>query len=147
MSGFRYAYSLTHHRQDAEDLVQEACLRVFRAHGDFRDKAYLFTTIRNLFFDENRRRKLPRQTLPTESVADKKSRHADSVMDKMDLDVLLSRLTEHERELLFLSCAEGFTAAELSQFTGQPRGTVLSQLSRAKKKLAPERERIEGKQS
>lgn len=25
-AGYRYAYSLTHHRQDAKDLAQQACL-------------------------------------------------------------------------------------------------------------------------
>lgn len=28
--GYRYAYSLTHHRQDAEDLAQQACLQAVR---------------------------------------------------------------------------------------------------------------------
>ena len=144
VSGFRYAFSLTHHRQDAEDLVQEACLRTFRVHGDFRDKAYLYTTIRRLFFNETRRSQTSRRSPPQEPVPDGRRSHTDVVADRIDLDFALRRLSEHERELLYLNCAEGFTAAELSEFTGRPRGTILSQLARAKEKLAPHQEHVMG---
>lgn len=52
-----------------------------------------------------------------------------------DLDVLLAGLKTAERETLFLNCVEGYTADEIARHTGQPRGTVLSLLSRAKRKL------------
>lgn len=48
---------------------------------------------------------------------------------------LLSHLRPEDRELLYLSAVEGHTAAELAEATGRPRGTILSQLFRAKKKL------------
>ncbi len=61
--------------------------------------------------------------------------HTTAVEDRAELQHLLSRLRTEEREALFLNCVEGFTAAEISKLTGQPRGTILSLLSRAKKKL------------
>ena len=47
----------------------------------------------------------------------------------------LSSLAPAERELLYLSAVEQYTARELSEMIGRPRGTVLSTLHRAKKKL------------
>ena len=60
----------------------------------------------------------------------------------MDLETILRRLSPHERELLYLNCVEDFTAAEIGSLTGQPRGTVLSQLARAKQKLTRNRKTI-----
>lgn len=37
--------------------------------------------------------------------------------------------------MLFLTAVEGYTTAEIAQLTGRPRGTILSALHRAKKKL------------
>ena len=50
---------------------------------------------------------------------------------KGDLEKLLAILRPAEREVLFLHYYEGRTAEEISQLSGQPRGTVLSLLHRA----------------
>jgi RNA polymerase sigma-70 factor (ECF subfamily) len=52
-----------------------------------------------------------------------------------DIDALLSELRPEEREALFLHGVEGYTASEISRLTGQPRGTVLSLLHRARQRL------------
>ena len=52
--GFRYAFSLSHDRSEAEDLLQEACVSILGAGAPW-DRAYLFTTIRNRFIDRYRR--------------------------------------------------------------------------------------------
>jgi RNA polymerase sigma-70 factor (ECF subfamily) len=48
---------------------------------------------------------------------------------------LLSELRPEEREALFLHEVEGYTASEISRMTGQPRGTVLSLMHRARERL------------
>ena len=47
----------------------------------------------------------------------------------------LGRLRDDEREVLFLAAVEGYTATELAELTDKPRGTILSMIHRAKKKL------------
>ena len=135
-AGFRYAFSLAHHRQDAEDLVQQACLRVFRRKGNTGDKSYLFVTIRNLFLDKCRRRSLVSFTQLSDETTPKASpleiRHTDN---KLDLEMILGSLPSEEREILYLNCIEGFTADEIGVIMGTPRGTILSQLARTKRKL------------
>lgn len=136
-AGFRYAYSLTHHQQDAEDLVQQACLRVFRRKGRLKEKGYLFVTMRNIFLDGCRRNSLLTfEGLSKDTIISNGSAGVQNTQDKLDLETILGTLQSEEREILYLNCMEGFTAREVSEITKQPRGTILSQLARIKKKLA-----------
>ena len=59
---FRYALSLTANRASAEDLLQEACLRLSRGSGPWKT-GYLQKTVRNLFLD-GYRREVERELLP-----------------------------------------------------------------------------------
>lgn len=147
-SGFRYALSLTHHRHDAEDLIQQACLKILRTHNDLVSKGYLFATIRNLFIDSGRRRSECELTdAVRERIIDSTANHVSQIGHRMDVAKILGSLRPQEREALYLSCVEGYTTAEIAELTGQPRGTVLSHLSRAKKRaqetqIAVDREEV-----
>ena len=140
-AGFRYALSLAPRIPDAEDLVQEAWLRLHRK-GGVRDRAQFYLTIRRLFIDQYRRAKI----LSFESLhgpfepADSGGELA-GVLDAVDLEQPLSRLREEEREALFLNVVEGYTAQEIADLTNRPRNTVLSLIHRARSKLRKELER------
>jgi len=143
-TGYRYALSLTHHHYDAEDLVQQAWMKCFHRYGAIRNRSMLYTTIRNLFYDQCRRARIVQfEELDQQSET--------GVPDPMpacgDLDVLLAGLRSEEREALFLNAVEGFTAKEIAALTGQPRNTILSLVHRAKGKLKTAIERSERKSS
>ena len=53
----------------------------------------------------------------------------------LDLETSLSRLSAEEREVVYLNCVEGYSAAELATMLEKPRSTVLNMLSRAKARL------------
>lgn len=131
-AGFRYGMALSHSVQEAEDLVQEAWLNLTRRYGTVASKALLFTTVRNLFIDQCRRRKivhfesLDQPEPPALPVPD-----AEEPGLQGDVAALLGVLRPAEREAIFFHYYEGRTAEEISQLTGQPRGTVLSLLHRA----------------
>lgn len=133
--GFRYALSLTHHRQDAEDLTQEAWLNLCRRYGAARSRAALFTTIRNLFIDRCRRARVVGFDSLDASPEDPPAVATIAAGTRDDLDQLLGSLRPGEREVIFLHHIEGHTADEVGVLTRQPRGTVLSLLHRAFKKL------------
>ena len=136
LAGYRYALSLTHHSQDAEDLVQQACLRVFRAKRRLDNKAYLLRSIRNLFYDSCRKRNVVSVgELGKIPLEDPSPGHWRTVDGKLDVATILSSLHHEEREVLYLNCVENFTAEEIGRITGKPRGTILSQLSRSKEKI------------
>ncbi len=133
-AGYRYAISLTHNHHDAEDLAQQAWFKLQRNGDESIVRGRFFTTIRNLFIDSIRRKKIVEfEVLPDDEVLPDKSSGEPGITG--DLNFILGRLKATERELLFLHCAEGYTAEEIAQQTGRPRGTILSSISRAKAKL------------
>ncbi len=135
-AGFRYALSLRHVAHEAEDLVQEAWLRLYRKRGEVRDKRLLFKTIRNLFVDQYRRERLA-VFEPLDGVTEVADGALllDERVRAADLEGPLAGLRAEEREALFLHVVEGYTAREIASLTGRPRGTVLSLVHRAKRKL------------
>lgn len=137
-AGYRYALALCRDGPAAEDLVQEAGLRVVRAGRDF-TRGYLFTAIRNRFIDEYRRRKVVSfEPLAGREFASKRPDHAEQGAKRDALDRALAVLREEEREALYLHVVEGYSAAEIGEHVGRPRNTVLSWLSRGRAKLRTE---------
>ena len=134
-SGFRYAFSLAHHRHDAEDLVQEAWLKLCIRYGGATSRAALFTTIRNLFIDRCRRANVLAFESCDEEPLNLTATENASPGTLADLDGLLAGLRPGEREAIYLHYVEGHTAEEVGVLTRQPRGTVLSLLHRALHKL------------
>ena len=133
-SGFRYALSLAHHHHDAEDLAQQAWLKLQRNGSSPIVRGPLFKTIRNLFIDSLRRKGIIEfETLPEETHLAQEPASEPGVTG--DLEYLLGQLKAGDRELLYLHCVEGYTAQEISDLIGRPRGTILSSINRAKAKL------------
>src|SRR5574341_1661533 len=71
-SAYRYAFHLTGHKSDAEDLVQQAAEEAYRAFKRFRTGTrfdrWLMTIIHNSFIDETRRRRR-RPVVPMDEVS------------------------------------------------------------------------------
>lgn len=132
--GYRYAFSLTHNHHDAEDLVQDAWIRLCSKGEITHSKSLLFTTIRNRYIDQFRRNRLI-----VFEVLDQEYEFED-VEDSVEvttgeLDVALNSLRYEEREAVYLNYVEGYSAREISQLTQKSRNTVLSLLHRARQKL------------
>lgn len=127
-----YARSLTRNLQDAEDLAQQSWLKLMKKYGKIQSRALLFTTIRNLHYDQLRRTRIV-QFSPLESAPEPKKTESFGV--DLDMQEALAHLSENERSALFLNVVEGYTAREISDQLKLPRGTVLSHLSRSRKKL------------
>ena len=138
----------------AEDIVQEAFLRAFRAFDSYRGgppRAWLFAILRNCWRDrvaERSRRErvivsdaslsdaqaeavaaIPADTdTPEESLA--RSREIDTVRG------VIAGLPEPFRETLVLREMEDMSYREIATMTGVPIGTVMSRLARAREMLA-----------
>lgn len=134
-SGFRYALSLTHHCHDAEDLLQEAWLNLCRRYGAASSRAALYTAIRHLFIDRCRRNRVVAFDSLDEMAQPLPAPAAMTPGTVGDVDALLGQLRPGEREAVYLHYIAGHTAEEIAALTQQPRGTVLSLLHRALKKL------------
>jgi len=135
--GYRYALSLAHHAAKAEDLLQDAWVAVIQADGPH-EKSYLFCAIRSRYYNLYKRELLvPMESL--ESIVEPAYESVDvgyaHDLDDPQLDAALAQLRGIEREVLYLSAVEGYTAQEITTITGQARGTVLSMLTRTRKKV------------
>lgn len=137
-SGYRFALSLTHDRGAAEDLLQDAWVAVLQARGPH-NRRYLFTAIRTRFLNRHRRERL----VPVMSLEEARGDVGmDDELDDLDFplntaqfDATLAQLRPLEREALYLSAVEEYSAQEIAQLTKQSRGTVLSLIHRARRKL------------
>jgi len=140
--GYRFALSLTHDANRAEDLIQDAWFSILRARGPWR-REYLFTTIRNRFIDLCRRdRIVVFEPLDEDRAGEGSDRHgADATEDDSAFlvngafDRALGELRVEERAVLYLSAVEGYTANQTAELLGWPRGSVLSLMHRARLKL------------
>ena len=138
---YRYGYVLTGNHHDADDLVQDALIRV-RAHWhrlDRRDDpvGYVRTTMTRLHVSAWRRR---RREWLTASVPD--AAVTDPALDRVDgagavtvLRAALAALPPKQRAVLVLRYYERLTDAEIAGTMGVSRGTVRSQASRGLDKL------------
>lgn len=139
---YRYALSLTHDETQAYDLLQSCCEKTLHKKLNLeQQKPYMYKVIRNQFIDSYRRNKLE---LIIDSQANTEDRleeqstlqDLDQIMiDKQHVSIILDDLSSQDRELLYLWAVEGSTVQELAERTSTPRGTLLSRLSRLKKRL------------
>ena len=136
-AGYRYALSFTNNRHDAEDLVHDSWLLVYKKYGIFKNKYLLFRTIHNLFIDRYRKNK-PFRFEPIEHHPELAQSFdvIDEKVSKEELQSAMDLLRPEERQAIYLNFYEGFSAAKIARVNGMPRSTVLSLLQRGKQKMA-----------
>jgi len=140
----RLARYLTRNDADADDVVQEAFLRALKYFGGFRGEAdqscaWLLAIVRNTTHTWQRRHRAAAEfdeTVHSEAIADE---HPGSALSRSDsretLAAALERLPPEFREVIVLREVEGLSYKEISEVVDVPVGTVMSRLSRARKRL------------
>ncbi len=137
----RYARALTGDSWSSDDLVQDtlerACSkwRLWAAGSDLR--AWLFTLMHNLFANQVRRsfRQAGSGSVDIEELAQELVAPEVNLGAALDLQRCLLRLPPDQREALLLVSLEDMSYAEVARVTGVPIGTVMSRLSRARRRL------------
>jgi RNA polymerase sigma-70 factor (ECF subfamily) len=129
---------------DADDIVQEAMLRAWRAFDTLRGsdvKPWLLTIVRNCFLTAAGKAKSGCETaLPDDDAiadaaliaADDPERAAMAGDAGRAVDAMLAALPEPFREVLVLREMEDMSYAQIAQVTGVPVGTVMSRLARGR---------------
>lgn len=124
----RYAFGLVGQRETAEDLVQEAFLKLHAHWQDVENpKAWLYRAVRNLAFNHLRDHK--RET-PLEHTGECESHLPDPghTLGKMEavgtLRLLLAELRDDDRRLLGLKYHDGLKYDQISERTGLSVGNV-----------------------
>lgn len=141
---FRAAYRLTRNRADAEDLVQDACIRACQQLAGLREtgpvKSWLLRVMHNLYVDGARRAKRSPidawQAQPAE-VTSPAATPEESLDQRQSVDQLeraWSRLDRDHQSLLALR-AEGYSLAEISAITNIATDALNMRLYRARQSL------------
>jgi RNA polymerase sigma factor (sigma-70 family) len=149
------AYWLVRSRPDAEDIVQDAFVRAFRAFGGFRGgdiKPWLLTIVRNVAYRWLAVRKRGSNVVSIDAfaprdgsdvageawiAADEPSPEAMLIGAQERARVLtaLAGLPPPFREVLVLREIEELSYNEIADVIGTPVGTVMSRLARARTEL------------
>jgi RNA polymerase sigma-70 factor (ECF subfamily) len=136
---FSFLLRLTGDRGRAEDLCQDAFLRVVKAAGAWEPRAtfrtWVFAVARNLAFDEARRQAF-RRTEPLDdparageaSEAPGPDRAAEGALLRPKLEAALASLPDEQREVFLLREHAGLKFAEIAEVTGTAENTVKSRM-------------------
>lgn len=142
---YNLARHLTHSPQDAGDVVQETYLRALQAwdrHRPERVRPWLATICLNVVRTQHRRRLArPLEVLdpvPGVNVASSADTATEAISSLRRGEVwrAIRQLPAAQREAIALMDLCRFTAAEVAQMIGAPRGTVLARVHRGHKRLA-----------
>jgi RNA polymerase sigma-70 factor (ECF subfamily) len=145
-AAYNYARWLAGSDAEAEDVVQDACVRAMRFFSSLRGdnaRAWLFTIVRNTWYSRFSRRAGKAEVATLDDMA------AEPPDDGLDPEALLfqqdavsrvrhalDQLPVDFREVIVLRELEGLSYKEIAAVAGVPVGTVMSRLARARERLA-----------
>jgi RNA polymerase sigma-70 factor (ECF subfamily) len=150
---YRVAYAILRNRHEAEDVVQDAFVRVLehrRTLPEVRDlRVWLVRIAWNLALDRRRRVRpdqldasfaaaLVGQSVPADQAVDE-ARRMQAVLAEME------KLPKAERHVLVLSAVDELGTAEMAEVLGKSESAVRALLFRARTRLRERLERQGGK--
>jgi RNA polymerase sigma-70 factor (ECF subfamily) len=146
-AAYNLARWLLRNDQDAEDAVQEAYLRAYKAYSRFRGgdgKAWLMTILRNVCFTMIKKLRSHETPEPFDEEIHQSAGQSDlreAFRQKANAETLraaLEKLPVEFREIIVLHDLEGLAYKQIAAAVGIPIGTVMSRLARARGRLRAE---------
>ena len=138
-----YGTRMSGSKELAEDLVQETFVKALMNTETVADlspskqRAWLFRTFKNLFFDRYRR-----AILESEYEQNWQPEYIDDPgMQEIENAMLLQNINPQDRAIFQLRYFDGYSAEEIAQMMNLPPGTIRSKLSRCRKFLKQNLER------
>lgn len=153
---YRTALRMSKNTADAEDLVQDTCLKAYRYFDRFEDgsnlRAWVFKILTNLFINRYRKESKAAKQVSYDDIAEyqlfgqlvntgmapqsgnPERDLFDSVLGK-DIDRAIGQLPEDFRLVVVMAFVEGLAYEEIAEAIGVPMGTVKSRLFRGRKLL------------
>jgi RNA polymerase sigma factor (sigma-70 family) len=138
---FRVAFSVLRHRQDAEDVAQEAFIRAHRRFHQLREptrfQAWLVRITWRLALDHQRsaRRRLTRERVHSEAIPASTDETAAGAERARRLWDAIDALPEKLRLVLILATMDGHDIRTVGRLLSLPEGTVKSRLFLARQRL------------
>lgn len=138
---FRVAYGVLRHREDAEDVAQEAFAKAYRSFRELRDRdrfrAWLVRMTWRLAIDRIRsdRRRLAHETDVATSPELRVEPDIEARERQVHLWAAIDDLPESLRIVTVLAAIQGFDLKEVSRLLNVPVGTIKWRLFTARKRL------------
>jgi RNA polymerase sigma-70 factor (ECF subfamily) len=131
-----HARALTGNDADAADAAQDAFVDAFRNLARFDPQQpfypWFYVLLRNRCFKQRTRRATRHES---GELPERAGTHGDSPEALLDMRTALDRLDGEDRELILLKHMDGWTYDEIAARLGIPRGTVMSRLFAARRRL------------
>ena len=131
---YRICYSFMKNRSDAEDMTQEAFLRLLSTDTEFEnlrhEKAWLIVTASNLCKDS-----LKKWWRKTENIENHTNLAGADRFGNVEVMEALMSLNKDYKTAVYMYYYEGYSTAEIAEYVNCPETTVRSRLSRARKQL------------
>ena len=140
-AAYNFARYLARDPVAAEDIVQDAFLRAFRAFDGWRGeaaKAWMLAIVRNAFVDWVKANRRDVGSSESENLTIDPDTPESLLLQARDVAMLrttVERMPEPFRETLILRELEGLSYKEIALITAVPMGTVMSRLARARQML------------
>ena len=132
---YRYAFFKVGNRADAEDIVQDAFLKIASAdRAILNPKAYLFRTVANLCADAMRRR-VPMQSIEERMPAPSFQDEAEAQEEQRRIARLLDKLQPRQAEVIRLHIHAGLKFTEIAEMLDEPATTIKSRFTSGIEKL------------
>ena len=136
----RFARSVTHHREDADDLVQIAVERALKHLDQWQDgtrlESWLFRIMKNAWIDEVRARSRRDEVLAPEEAGEHVGHSETGSRDiRLSIEKAMARLPEEQRIAVSLVLVEGLPYKEAAEVLDIPIGTLTSRLARGRDAL------------
>jgi len=140
---YTQAYRLVGDRQEAEDVAQDAYVRVFRSVAGFRGEAqfetWLYRIVANAAMTRLRKRRrfgdLPREPSDEPARSGSSERPDDRALDRVTLERALRKLPDAMRTVVLLKDVYGLSCREIGKGLGVSEGAVKVRLHRARRRL------------
>lgn len=151
-AAYTLARWLMRNPHEAEDAVQDACLRAFQAFDGYAGgsaKAWLLTIVRNVCLTRLRRGGSPKvvrlddvmaqveqlSVSPNIAADDRPDMQLIAAQDRTRVTQAIARLPEAFREVILLREIEELSYQDIAAIAGVPIGTVMSRLARGRERL------------
>jgi RNA polymerase sigma-70 factor (ECF subfamily) len=146
---YSYALVLSRNHAEAEDLVQETYVRAIPSVGRLRPdsniKAWLFKILRNIWFNQLRKRRSDPQMVQSDMEGGSVDNLVNPGKDSYEIYAgevearrvrsAIAQLSLEFREVILLREFEELSYQEIASLLDCPVGTVMSRLARARSKL------------
>lgn len=149
---YRAAYALMRNAEDAEDIVQEAYLKLWskRDELDIRSNtaAYCVSLVRRLCFDQLQTKRYTAEEPLDENFSRPSDWDTEQRLEERDcqacLKRLIDRLPDTPRRVLWLRDVQECSMQEITQATGLTEVNIRSILSRTRKKIREQFNQLTG---